>query len=113
MFGPGVNIHGGNHKYNEIGILMKKASPKKMGDDGIIRIEPDCWIGANAIILSNVTIGRGSVIGAGAIVTHDIKPYSIYVGSSVPKIRRRFSEDEMIQHENILYGSKTDKLEET
>ena len=55
MFGPGVNIHGGNHKINEIGKLLKHTSEKKMGDDGIVTIEDDCWIGANAIILTNVS----------------------------------------------------------
>jgi acetyltransferase-like isoleucine patch superfamily enzyme len=50
-------------------------------------IEADCWIGAGAVVLSGVTIGRGSVIGAGAVVTRDVPPYSIALG--VPaKVRR-------------------------
>lgn len=102
MFGPGVNIHGGNHKFNEIGRLMKDATPKQQGDDGVITIEDDCWIGANTIILSNVTIGKGSVIGAGSVVTKDIPPYSIYTGVPAPKLRKRFTEDEIIKHESIL-----------
>jgi acetyltransferase-like isoleucine patch superfamily enzyme len=46
-----------------------------------IVIEDDVFIGARAIILKGVTIGRGSVIGAGAIVTKDIPAYSIAVGN--------------------------------
>lgn len=43
-------------------------------------IEDDVWIGLNCTILQGVTIGRGSIIGAGAVVTKDIPPYSIAFG---------------------------------
>ena len=43
-------------------------------------LEGDNWIGANAIILSGAFIGKGSIIGAGAVVTGVIPPYSIAVG---------------------------------
>lgn len=104
MFGPGVHIHGGNHKINEVGRLMKHTTPKQMGDDGVITIEDDCWIGANAIILTNVTVGKGSVIGAGAIVTKSLPPYSIYTGVPSAKVRNRFNEKELEEHKRILGG---------
>jgi acetyltransferase-like isoleucine patch superfamily enzyme len=44
-------------------------------------IEDEVWIGAHAVILPGVTIGKGAVIGAGSIVTRDVEPYSIVVGS--------------------------------
>lgn len=56
-----------------------------------IIIEDDVWIGYDALIMPGVTIGKGSVIGARAIVTKDVPPYSIYVGNKV--IKKRFSED--------------------
>lgn len=46
-----------------------------------IVIEDDCWIGANSVITSGVTIGRHSVIAAGCVVTKDIPPYSVAVGN--------------------------------
>lgn len=46
-----------------------------------VTIEDDVWIGAGAIIMPNVTIGRGSVIGAGSIVTKDVPPYEIFCGN--------------------------------
>lgn len=104
MFGPGVHIHGGNHKYNEIGNLLKHTTPKKSGDDGIVTIEDDCWIGANAIILSGVTVGHGSVIGAGSIVTKNIPPYSIYTGSPAMKLRKRFNDEDMLCHIQKIGG---------
>lgn len=106
MFGPGVNIHGGSHKINEIGRLLKHSSEKQIGDDGIVIIEDDCWIGANAIILSNVTISKGTVIGAGSIVTKDIPPYTIYTGVPNQKIRERFSDEELDKHLKI-FGEKS------
>lgn len=107
MFGPGVHIHGGNHKIREIGALLKYSTEKKEGEDGLVVIEDDCWIGANAIILANVTIGRGSIVGAGAIVTHSIPPYSIYTGAPALKLRARFSEENLKKHIEAL--SQTEK----
>ena len=43
-------------------------------------IEDDVWIGSNAVILPGVTIGRGAVVGAGAVVTHDVAPKAIVIG---------------------------------
>ena len=77
MFGPGVHIHGGNHVPNRVGCYMKSVDSKQPGDDGYVVVEDDRWIGTCAIILRGVTTGEGSVIGAGAIVTKDIPPYSI------------------------------------
>ena len=54
-----------------------------------ITIEDDCWIGSNVIILDGVTIGRGSVIGAGTLVTKDIPARSIIVDKRNPVIRGR------------------------
>ena len=45
-----------------------------------IVIEEDCWIGAGAILLPGVTIRRGTVVGAGAVVTKDTLPYSVVAG---------------------------------
>lgn len=50
-------------------------------------IEDDAWIGANVIILPGVTIGRMSIIGAGAVVTRDIPPFSIAAGIPAKVIR--------------------------
>ncbi|MEB0001233.1 acetyltransferase, partial [Cryobacterium sp. RTS3] len=45
------------------------------------------------IILGGVTIGEGAVLGAGAVVTHDIEPYGIAVGNPARVIRKRFDSD--------------------
>lgn len=47
---------------------------------GIVTLHDNSWIGAKAIILPGVTIGEGAVVAAGAVVTHDIEPYTIVGG---------------------------------
>lgn len=63
--------------------------------------QPDCkvlndvWIATNAVILRDVKIGDGAVIGAGAVVTRDVEPYTIVAGVPAKPIRKRF-DDEII-----------------
>jgi maltose O-acetyltransferase len=49
--------------------------------EGAIRIEDGVWIGAGAIILQGVTIGRKSVVGAGSVVTRDVPPFTVVAGN--------------------------------
>jgi acetyltransferase-like isoleucine patch superfamily enzyme len=55
---------------------------------GDVAIERDAWIGAGAIILPNVTIGEGSVVGAGSVVTRSVPPFTIVVGNPAKAIRQ-------------------------
>lgn len=56
-------------------------------NEGGIRIEDDCWIGAGAIILTGVTVGQGSIVGAGSVVTKNVEPYSVVAGNPAKKIK--------------------------
>lgn len=60
---------------------------------GDVVIGSDCWICANVMILSGVTIGHGAVVAAGAVVTRDVEPYAIVGGNPCRHIRWRFEED--------------------
>lgn len=66
----------GNHNINQIDAPINAQGLTCVG----ITVEDDVWFGAKVTILDGVTIGRGSVIGAGAVVTRSIPPYSIAVG---------------------------------
>lgn len=56
-------------------------------------VEDDVWMGHNAIILPNAgTIGRGSVIAAGAVVTRPVEPYTIVAGNPARPLRSRFND---------------------
>lgn len=60
---------------------------------GDIVIGNDVWIGYEAVIFSGVTIGGGAVIGARAVVTKDVPPYTIVGGVPAKVIRRRFPDE--------------------
>lgn len=102
MFGPNVQIHGGNHKYAQVGKYMKDIDDKMPGEDGIVKICNDVWVGAGAIILKSVTIGEGSIIGAGSVITRDVEPYTIVVGALPRKKFKRFEEATLAVHQAIL-----------
>jgi len=54
---------------------------------GPIVIESDAWIGAGAIILPGVRIGRGAVVGAASVVTRDVPPLSVVAGQPAKVVR--------------------------
>ncbi|MBM6736329.1 CatB-related O-acetyltransferase [Mediterranea massiliensis] len=56
-------------------------------------IENDVWIGHGAIIKAGICIGNGAIVGAGAVVTKDVPPYAIVVGSPAKVIKYRFNQD--------------------
>lgn len=70
-----------------MGMSVSEANAK-----GDIIIHDDVWIGFRAIILSGVSIGQGAVVGAGAVVTKDVPPYSIVGGVPAKIIGWRFDE---------------------
>lgn len=55
---------------------------------GFIRIEDGVWVGAAAIILPGVTIGKKSIVGAGSVVTRDVPPFTIVAGNPAKPIGR-------------------------
>lgn len=57
-----------------------------------LRIGHDTWIGHNAIIRPEVSVGHGAVVAAGAIVTKDVPPYTIVTGVPAQPMRRRYDE---------------------
>lgn len=83
--GPMVQIMAINHVYDNPDIPIREQGITAKG----IIIEDDVWIGSGAVILDGLTIGKGSVIGAGAVVTQDIPPYSLAVGTPAKPIGDR------------------------
>jgi len=98
MFGNLVCLVGKyDHNYEEVGVPIKESisirSPQYhwKGRGLETRIGDDVWIGLGSIVLSGVSIGEGSVIAAGSVVTRDVDEYAIYAGNPARKIRERFS----------------------
>lgn len=80
----GITITALNHNFDD--------SEKRIDQQGIstkeVVLEDDIWVGANAVILSGVTIGKHAVVAAGAIVTKDVPPHSLVAGVPAKVIRQ-------------------------
>lgn len=81
IIGPGTSIHSENHIFKDKETLIRLQGAERKG----VVIGKDCWIGAKSIILDGVTIGDGSVVAGGAVVTKDI-PINSIVGGVPAKI---------------------------
>lgn len=92
MFGPHVTVVTGDHRIDipDRPMISVRDDEKLPENDQDVVIENDVWGGANATILKGVTIGTGSVISAGAVVTKDVPPYSIVGGVPAKVIKMRF-----------------------
>ncbi|MBI1287882.1 MAG: acyltransferase [Flavobacteriales bacterium] len=86
MIAPGVAIISTSHDYQRVDIPM--ALQGKLQERKVI-VENDVWIGRNAIIMPGLKIGRGSIIGAGAVVTKNVEPFSVVGGVPAKTIRTR------------------------
>ena len=100
--GPMVQMVAVNHVYQDATRPIREQGITAQG----IVIEDDVWIGANATIVDGVTIGKGSIIGAGSVVTRDIPPYSIAVGTPAQPVkdRRELSSNHRLD-EGVFFGA--------
>lgn len=87
MMGPETVIYTENHSTARTDIPMQQQGFEKPEP---VVIEDDVWIGRRVIILPGVTIKKGSVIAAGAVVTKDVPAYSVVAGvpAKVVKVRK-------------------------
>jgi putative colanic acid biosynthesis acetyltransferase WcaF len=76
----GAFLCGGTHDYN---------SPSFPMTWGKIEVEAQGWVCARAIVLPGVTIGEGAVLGAGAVTSRDLEPWSVYAGNPARKVGER------------------------
>jgi acetyltransferase-like isoleucine patch superfamily enzyme len=96
---PNVYISSGRHYYNLDPLLyikdqdeiVKRDSERSAKHSKKVTIEDDVWIGINSVIMSGITIGRGSVIGSNSVVTKDVPPFSIMAGNPAIEIKRRLN----------------------
>lgn len=85
MIGPKCSLFAENHVFHD-----KDSDIKSQGvcQKGIV-VEDNCWIGSNVIILDGVTIGHGSVIGAGSLISKDVPPNSVVIQKRETTVRCR------------------------
>jgi acetyltransferase-like isoleucine patch superfamily enzyme len=83
--GPGVRILGSAHT----GLPIELVETREDLEVEPVRIERGADVGVNAVVLPGVTIGRGSIVGAGAVVTRDVPPLAIVAGVPARILRYR------------------------
>ena len=81
MIGPNVSFETVNH-----GLIYVEGKGRGMNCLPI-EVEDEVWIGAGVIIIQGVTVGKGAVITAGAVVINDVEPYTVYGGVPAKKIK--------------------------
>lgn len=101
----GVRVYTGNEDYLG-GSLTNPAVPHpwRVAERSYVHIGKHAIIGANAVILPGVTIGEGAVVGALSMVTRDLDPFTINIGTPARRIRER-PRDRILQLEEELRAS--------
>lgn len=103
----GLSVHTGNHmmvigKFYRTVTNNDKLNSGEVFDKDVI-VEEDVWIGCNVTLLSGSHIGRGSIVAAGAVVNKPTPPYAVIGGVPAKFIKFKWSIDEILKHESILY----------
>lgn len=99
LFAPNVYISSGKHHFSQTPWQLIKDQDEVARHAAFsagpaqrtVVIEDDCWIGINAVIMAGVTIGKGAVIGANAVVTKDVAPYAVVAGAPAMEIKKRMA----------------------
>lgn len=87
LTGPNVFISDQDHRYDIVGVPISKQGVVIKQGNGIL-IKEGAWIGTNSVIVGNLTIGKGSVIGANSVVTKDVPDYTVVAGVPAKIIKK-------------------------
>jgi acetyltransferase-like isoleucine patch superfamily enzyme len=97
----GLTVVTGNHT-SKVGVFFKDNT--FIGDiEKDIVVEEDVWLAANVTLLAGVVVGRGATVGAGSICRNSIPPYAIVMGNPAKIVGFKYTPEEVIEHELILY----------
>lgn len=93
----------GNH-VPTVGINQRLLARTHINDrESDIHIDEDCWVGVRVTILSGTHLRRGSVVGANSLLNKEYPPYAVLVGSPARIIASKFTIDQIMKHESLLY----------
>lgn len=103
-----VFVLGGEHNYKSISSFPFGTKYGLKENESIVKgpivVEDDVWIGFRSTIMSGVTLGKGCIVAAGAVVTKDVPPYAIVGGVPAKVIKYRFSEEIISQLRALDYS---------
>ncbi|WP_397427604.1 acyltransferase [Pseudarthrobacter sp. NS4] len=89
MISSGVAFIGNDHPFSDPGRTIQEEHPSPPRS---VRLGGDNLIGHGTIVIGDVSIGRGVIVGAGSLVTHDLPPNTICVGRPARPVRGRYEE---------------------
>jgi acetyltransferase-like isoleucine patch superfamily enzyme len=98
ILAPNVFISSGTHPFRRMPHLPIRAQERLLArqptsqdgpSDRPVWIQDDCWLGVNSVISPGVTVGKGSVVGANAVVTSSVAPYTVMAGVPAREVGRR------------------------
>lgn len=96
----GLVVVTSNH-HQKVGQFLSGENEDNLYRD--IIVEEDVWIGINVTLLSGAYIGRGAIIGAGAVVRKPVPPYAVVIGNPARIIKFKWPIEKIMEHEKILY----------
>ena len=106
-----IFVLGGEHNYKSISSFPFGTKYGLKGNESIVKgpiiVEDDVWVGFRSTIMSGVTLGRGCIVAAGAVVTKDVPSYAIVGGVPAKVIKYRFSESEIEKLSRVQYDRLT------
>lgn len=103
LIGGNCYIGGGRYFTEKLDVPMMEQG---VFSKGPVVIEDDVWLGANVTVLDGVHIGKGSIVGAGAVVTKDLPQYSVATGVPAKVISRRLDKEAQMNVNGRLQGTE-------
>ena len=104
-----VFMTGGEHRYDGLSTYPFRVKLGLCENESITRgpivLEDDVWLGLRVTVMSGVTIGRGAVVAAGAVVTKDVPPYAIVGGVPAKVIKYRFPPEVIAEAEKLDFAA--------
>lgn len=106
-----VFLTGGEHRYDGLSTYPFRIKLGLCDNESVSRgpivLEDDVWLGFRVTVMSGVTIGKGAVVAAGAVVTKDVPPYAIVGGVPAKLIKYRFAEEVITHVQKVDMGALT------
>jgi len=100
LVSAGCKVIGADHVFERVGTPTRLGVPRMPRPITVFGL--DCWIGRDAKIMEGVRVGRGAVVGSGALVTRDVPPYTVVGGVPARVLRDRFDADDIARHERAV-----------
>ena len=108
----GLLVSTGNHMYipgytgKQITQEMKEKFDKNHEFNKDVIVDEDVWLATKVTLLCGVHVGRGAIVGSGSVVRCNIPPYAMVAGNPAKIIGFRFTPEEIIKHEQVLYPAE-------